>query len=490
VALGVGLALALRMPWLDAALGRDEGGAAFIALAWHHSGPYAYGSYFLDRPPLLLLLFKLAAGADGATGVRLLGALAAVSLVALCTLLAVRVAGARAAPWAALISAALTSSLALQSVYTPGELLAAVPSTASVLCVVAALERGEGARWSWSAAGALAAGALLVKQSFGDALVAGVVALLAAGLARGVGRSEALRRVASYLAGVAATVVAVVVWALVMNVSGHDIWYALVGFRLDAASVLATGAVGARLTSHLGSPLLYSGLGSALALAAVGVALLRDRPAERAALGAWLLAGAAGIVLGGVYWPHYLIELAPAAAVGAAALLARRALPAALALCLVLAPGALYAAGPIRHDRGDQLQQSAVTVGRYLRDRAEPGQTDYMLYARADILYYSGLRDPFPYNWTLMIRAVPHAREKLYALLASPRRPTWIVKWDPFGAYGMNRHRVVRLMRRHYRRVASVCHHSVYLERGRGARPAPARAGRCGLGLGKSDRVF
>src|SRR3954467_12152092 len=107
IALGIAVVVALRAPWIGAALGRDEAGDTLDALAWHHSGPFAYGPYFLDRPPLLVALSRLAAVADGPVGVRVLGAFAAAAGVALITLLAVRVAGRRAALVAALLSAAL-----------------------------------------------------------------------------------------------------------------------------------------------------------------------------------------------------------------------------------------------------------------------------------------------------------------------------------------------------------------------------------------------
>ena len=74
------LALVLRVPYLSTPLGRDEGGLAYIAQHWPGSHGSLYGSYWVDRPPLLILLFKVAVlGGEG--GVRALGALAAVALV-------------------------------------------------------------------------------------------------------------------------------------------------------------------------------------------------------------------------------------------------------------------------------------------------------------------------------------------------------------------------------------------------------------------------
>src|SRR3954454_1997598 len=48
----------LRLPWLSVPLGRDEAGIALVAQHW--TGGSLYGEYWLDRPPPLVLLFKLA----------------------------------------------------------------------------------------------------------------------------------------------------------------------------------------------------------------------------------------------------------------------------------------------------------------------------------------------------------------------------------------------------------------------------------------------
>jgi hypothetical protein len=467
IVIGMALALAIRTAWLDAALGRDEGGIAFIAQSWNHAGAFAYGNYFLDRPPLLLGVFKVAVAAGGATGIRILGAICAAAAVAIITLLATRLSGPRAAPWAALIGAILVSSLALEAVFTPSELIAIVPSAASVLMLVWAIDSEDGGLWKWAAAAVLAACALLVKQSFFDALAAGLVA---------VAMRRSLARAGAYLGGLAAVALALFVWQQVSGTPAHGLWYSIVGFRLDAAHRLTGGGtLGTRL-GRLGAPLVDSGLAVALALAVIGIAMLGR---HRVLLAAWLVAGAIGVLGGGSYWAHYLIELVPVAAVGSAALLSKRTAPALLALGLVLLPAARFMVGPIRLDDGDTLQRTAVAVGRYVHDRAELGQTDYVLYARADVLYYSGLPNPYPYNWSLMLRAAPHAIPRLRALLASSQRPTWVVEWQAPPAFGLDKGGATgRLIARHYTRVARVCGHPLLLARGARARPAPSRV-RC-----------
>jgi 4-amino-4-deoxy-L-arabinose transferase-like glycosyltransferase len=470
IAFGVAVTLILRAPWGDAALGRDEGGVAMIARAWHGGGPFAYGSYFLDRPPLLVSLYRLAG--DGETGIRVLGAVAASLLVVTSTLIAVRIGGRRAAPWAAGISAVLASSFELKSIFTPAELLAVVPSSASVLLLLIALERAPRRLWLFAGAGALAATALLVKQSFGDALAAGVVALFA-GKLLGVSWRDTTRRASAYASGVAALLVALLAWALVTHTPAGAVWYAMFGFRIDSVSALAQHGLGSRLSS-LGSPLLASGLAVAVLFAVAGIARLRDRRIVCITFAAWMAAAVAGILLGGSYWPHYLIELVPAAAAGAAVMFQRYRVVGALAMVAIALPTATHAANVARTDAADTFQQSAVMVGRYIRARSFPNATAWVMYSKVNVLYYTGLRDPYPYNWSLMVRAVPGAEARLRRLLASPQRPTWIVRVEGPRGFGFDSSGgTKRLLAQHYRLAASVCGTRLLLARGARTLPAP-----------------
>src|SRR4051794_13303126 len=287
-----------------------------VARAWHQSHPFPYGPYFLDRPPLLVLAYRLANDAGGASGVRILGMIAAGLAVIVCTLLAARVAGRRAALPAALLAAALTSSVVLDSVFTPAELLAAVPSAASVLLLLSALERGQGFSWQLAGAGAAAAAALMIKQSFADALVAGVAGLVIAGW--GIPWRSSAARAGAYAAGVASVAMGVIVWeslAHTAHQSPDSVGYALTGFRLDAVHFLTHGSVATRLAA-MGTAALGSGLALAALVAVAGIVTLRRRRVTAGVLAAWLGAGPAGVIAGGSYWSHYLIELVPVTVVG------------------------------------------------------------------------------------------------------------------------------------------------------------------------------
>ena len=53
------------------------------------------------------------------------------------------------------------------------------------------------------------------------------------------------------------------------------------------------------------------------------------------------------------------------------------------------------------------------------------------MYAKANADYYTGLQSPYPYAWSLLVRAHPGAMPRLLHLLRSPRRPTWVIGWQP-----------------------------------------------------------
>jgi hypothetical protein len=393
------------------------------------------------------------------------------------TLIATRVAGRRAAPYAALIGALLVSSFALRSVLTPAELLAAVPSSAAILLLLMAFddERSRRRYALLAAAGALAAVALLVKQSFADALAAGAVAIAASKLTGATWR-ETAKRAAAFAAGIATTGAALAAWAIATHTSAHAIYFALFGFRLESVSALTNTHFGSRI-DRLGIPALESGLVLAVPIALLGIALLRRRPEARAALATWLIAAGAGILLGGSYWPHYLIALASVTAVGAAAAIAARPRMAVTGVAALAAVTVAVGAPTALHDQGETYNRAAVTVGDYIRARAEPGESAYVLYTDANVLYYSGLRAAFPYNWSLMMESIPGAEKALrHALASATGRPTWVVEWQSPHAFGLDPLGVTRrLLTRNYRRVATVCGHPLLLARGARAKPPPPR---------------
>jgi 4-amino-4-deoxy-L-arabinose transferase-like glycosyltransferase len=467
------LVLALRAPYLSTALGRDEGGVAFIARSWPSSHGSLYGAYWLDRPPGLVGLFKLAV-LGGDIGVRVLGALAALALVAAVARLGREVAGQRAGLLAGLLAALLTGSVAIGAVYTPGELLAAVPSTLSILCLVLAHRRRQ-ARLLF-AAGLLAAGAVLIKQSFLDAGLAGLAFVVASGA---VDRSVRVRWPLVYVTGVAVPIAALLAWQVLAQLPDGGFVYALVGFRIDALHVLAGSArpLHVRL-EQLALPAIASGLALVVGLAVVGLGRLRGDRVLLVTLAAWLSGAAVGVLGGGSYWPHYLIELVPVSCVAAAAGLAGRRKATRVAIVGACASVALIAsAGGLVRLALHPQHQAELAVARYVRVHSRPGDTQYVMYARANVGYYTGLPSPYPYAWSLMVQTVPGARARLQRLLGSARRPTWVVQWQDADRWQLDPGaRTDRLLAHDYRLAATVRGHRIYLRSDRRPEtPASAR---------------
>jgi hypothetical protein len=472
VAACVLVAIVLRLPWFGAYLGLDEGGLSSVASNWFASSGSLYGSSWVDRPPLLLLLWR-GALALGPYGIRLLGAAAAAMLVVLVARLASELGGTRAARWGAALAATLASSAAISSIFTPAELLAAVPTTASVLALVVARRLGRGpdphvrqSRGLLLLAGALACAACLIKQSSIDAGAAGLVAL-ALGFGDTPGWRPRVIGLATWLLGALATCLPVLAWIAVTDVTLAQFAYAIFGFRVDALHAIGTThtSIGGRLP-RLAPPLLGSGLAFLVPWALLGLARPGIDRATRALLVTWLAAGCFAVLAGGSYWAHYLIQLAPSCCVLAGLVLARTRMRwlarATLAVVATLAFGGFAVGAVVQHEH--PYQNNAHVVGAFVRANADHDDTIYVMYAHANVAWYSGLASPYPYRWSLMLRTIPNADEQLADLLASGRRPTWLVQWQPISAYGQyETAEIDEAIEQGYRRVATPCGHPVFV---------------------------
>ena len=175
---------------------------------------------------------------------------------------------------------------------------------------------------------------------------------------------------------------------------------------------------------------------------------------------------------GGSYFAHYLIGLVPVSCVAAAVVLARVPLPVRVAvLGAILALALPTAREGAQYEAEHPLRRSEVGVARYVREHARPGDTDYVMYARPNVVYYAGLRHPYPYMWSLMVRAKPGALAELHRHLGPAQRPTWLVMWQDDDKWELDPDgRMDRLISDGYRLAATVCGHPIFL---RDDRPRP-----------------
>lgn len=468
------LCVALRLPFINVPLNIDEGGDSFVARAWGSTQGSLYGGSWLDRPPLLVVLYKIGA-LGGDLGVRLLGMAAAILLVAGTMLIANNISGLRAARITGLIMAIMSSSVVLGAVFTSNEILATVPVTYSILALLHARE-SDRARWWLFQAGFLASCALLIKQSFADVLVAGAVFLFVSWAVRDRSRFT-FAWIPWWIAGVATPLIATLAWFHFYSVGIRQFLYAVIGFRIDSLADQATSAPSASyMFIHLGLPIIIaSGCLIPLPWAVSGLLKRRTDPQVSLTLATWLVVGILGIAGGGNYFPHYFIQpLAALAVLSGCAIAAsrRRYLGAATAGMFVIIAIANIVVG-VSLVKVDPPQQRTLAVSKYLRANAHPDDSLYVMYARANLLYYTDMKSPYPYAWHMMVRAVPKAQTDLRALLKSPsKRPTWIVVWQGPTDFGLDKSGQTRqLIQDHYVQTDQICGKAILIRKDQAYRP-------------------
>lgn len=429
-------AFLLRMPGLTRPVRADEAGFTLVARAWEPMADSVYGPFFVDRPPLLIALFRLSDEIGGPLFIRVVGALACAALVVVAAWTARLVAGERAARWTAVCVAAVTSTTVIDAVAVKGELLGLPFVMAACGLSILAVRRRAA---SYAVLAGLAAGlAPHVKQNLVGGLVFAAVLLLVSGLTRTLPWRHVVRLCAAGLLGAVVPLAATVAWALAAGVDLDTLWYATVTFRADAASAIASGVTTA--PAQRAGILVVAALVSGL-LVVVGGFVWHARElwsADRAlvaATGALLLVDTGALVYGGSFWRDYLFPLLPGAALAAALLVARpdpggrrmRAAIVGMAVsCLVCLVGwtVVNAAGLQEFHEHD--------TGVALAEAAEPGDTLVVFGGRADLQLASGLPSPYEHLWSLPMRTLDPDLDELSTLVTGPQAPIWLVEWVDF----------------------------------------------------------
>ncbi len=494
IALGAGLA---HLPFLTTPLGSDEGGFLRVAAQWS-SGSSLYGDYWVDRPPLLIAFFALADQWGGAIALRLLG----IGVVLVAVLASGRIGhlmGASGAegrsPRATLGSAAaaLTAAIFLaEPLFGTAEVNGELISVAAILGSMAiglstTRPASAGRAGRLGTAGALAATAVLVKQNQVDAFIflAGLVAVCGLHATAGLRLRQVGRDVSALVLGAVAMVAVVLAMAALRGTSPLDLWDAVVTFRLDAAAAIrssASPATGHRLWRLLGvvalsgAPLLVLQLLGRLRPSASSRSTGHDLRWVAVAVLVW---EGVSVIAGGSYWLHYLICFVPGLVLAAAVTFASRRPGSrsstrafarwigspftALAYCGLVAMVALAstAANPWRGSTEDP-------TSTWLEAHSTPGDTGLVAYGHPNILQGAGLDSPYPYLWSLIVRVKDPDLSLLATTLAGDDRPDWIVT-GPSGlhGWGIDPSAGDEQLTEHYRHVATVEDHVIYLQSSR-----------------------
>lgn len=462
-------------------LGSDESGFLLVASQWS-PGTSLYGNYWVDRPPLLIGLFELADLGGGATALHVLGLIAVVASVILSGQIGrIAVPDTRHAPVLVAATAAVFMTTPLfGATDVNGELLAVPFVLASVLSLLHALRAVSSSgvpvrlRWSWWAlTGATAMTAPLVKQNIlgGFVVAAGAIIWL---IVRRQTR-DAVGAAASFAVGAGAVLAVTLAWAAFRGTGPVELWDAVVGFRLDAAAVIATqanSATPARAVA-LAVSLVASG---ALALVALTFLPYRGPPPTpthtpsghaqpdlRFLAAPLLFWEAFAIGFGGSYWLHYLLGLIPGLVLTVAAITAHRPTRAnwvAAALAYATVAALVTTAGTAL---ADETLSADVTVARYLTAHKQPGDTGVVAFGNPAILESAGLTSPYPHLWSLPVRVLDPDLTLFADVLSGPEPPTWaVVNGTSLDTWGVDASHAQPIFDRRYRLVEVDSNYRIY----------------------------
>jgi 4-amino-4-deoxy-L-arabinose transferase-like glycosyltransferase len=468
VGLVAGAVALVRLLTLVGPLHPDEAGYLLVAQGWRSGGPNLYGHYFVDRPPLLIALYRVAVMTGWPSTIRVLASISAVLFVVAAAWAARQVVGDRGVRWAALAAGALVTTPLLMAQEADGEIFAAPLVMVAVALTLAAVRRGGGRSFVLAVGAGVAAGcAVMVKQNFVDALVFAVTLLVVGVHQRLVNRGTAARVASGGVLGgmlVVAGALAYVAWSRVgLSVA----WTAVFGFRGTALDVIEDHSLHAPMVRAVE----LVGLGVLTGVLPLVVVLLLEAVRSRLrgspvawAVGVTLVVEVAAMASGGSYWPHYLLQLAPMVAL-AAGLWAEDASRVRAAVAFVVASS--VAATAVTVLTGAASGHTGQAVGTWLSESARSGDTATVLYGNADVQQASGMTSPYPQLWTLPMRTLdPHLAD-LRTVLRGRHGPTWVVAWGNLDPWHIDaHHRTAHALTTHYRQVAQVCGHPVYLRQG------------------------
>lgn len=463
VLIAAAITVLARLPFVNSPLSPDEAGFLVVARQWHAGGTSLYGNYWVDRPPLLVAIFGLAARLGGAVPLRLMGMVAAVVTVVLAACLARLIGGARAGAPAAVIAAAFLANPGLGAIAVNGELLAAPVVLGGLFAVVAAL-RADSVQsvTKWAAlAGGLTVAALMIKQNMADVVVFTAVAVILSWWQGSVRGRHLGLVVAAGAAGMVATLSIVAAWTWAHGTSLSGVYDAMYPFRFRASEVMSKygSAGGAAERSH---QLLVTSLGSGLLIVVVtccaAVVAGRMRGPIFTAMLAVLVFDAVSIVLGGNFWSHYLVQPIGVAATLAGVLLSRWRMGTS-AVVGVVAAVAVTAWVPAV---ASPPAGTEAAIGSAIDSVSQPNDTIVTMWGNAQSVEASGLSSPYPYLWSLPVKTLDPELEVLNQTLAGPSAPTWIVTWHQVRSWGLDTKRTSKLLASRYHQVAAPCGHTIY----------------------------
>ncbi len=477
LALTCAVALLVRWPFLSMPMIADEGGYAYATRTWLDGTGQLYADVWISRPQGIFYLYALifeTLGTD-AVAFRLAAWLSICGTAVAVWLIARRWRPAPVAAIAAMLVVIVSATPSLEGYTANAEMFMILPSAWSVWTMIRGIETRWAHHWVFLT-GVLAGVATMLKPSGIVMLPIAVFAIVAT--TRGQ-EGQWRAPVGWLLAGIAIVGIPTAIHGWMLGWS--DFLYATVTYRLTLQSSATVGfshhlaSIGrlvlrilplvilvtcvaliahrwqalhalrrlplarhVRPVSHLASRARHAlaHLGEPPALRHVAV------PADEVGmlLRLWVLASLTGIAMGGDWWAHYAIQIAPPFAIWFAGLLvatvvaARRWLRWFIVVgtvAVVLSPWWVVTLGSTaamsNHLFSHPGYQAQDEVAAWLRENSPPGTPIFVAFDQAAIYYLADRPPAYRHLYDQELRALPESYGEIISIIRSPARPLYII---------------------------------------------------------------
>lgn len=447
-----------RVAFINLPMIHDEGGYALAARGWLEGTGRLYGDLWISRPQGIFAIYALTMKTlgYGAPAFRLMALIFASFTTIATWLFARRWTTPQNASLAAIVCSILLGAPMLEGFTANAEVFSGMPAAFAAFWLLRQAQTG------WTAKGLLGIGVLIgLSTILKPSGATGI--LMAAAFLYGYthdSRRIRLQRFGWVLGGMAA--VGIVTLLDGATLGWDNFWYATVEYRFRLQSAVSVG-LKHNVMAILG--MLYHA--SAFFLLIIMVLIFRARlPLERIRwrssrearllaptanqlrgwqeagdilLWWWMLAAALGVMMGGDYWTHYLIQMVPPVSLWLARASSsivhalrgwRRPLSMAMFALLLLVPYGVIADGAdgiYQHTYRHPGYPAQAEVARYIREHTTPNQTIYVAFDQASIYYLADRKPAYRHLYDQELRALPNSYGDIISIISSDERPVYIV---------------------------------------------------------------
>jgi len=471
----------LRAPYLTTPLLPDEAGLLLIAQNWGE-GPFLYGDYFVGRGVGMMLIYSLADALGGDLALRLIACVVAAILVIAAGWAGHCLRGTSGAGWAALVAVAYGSTPLFSAQVMNERLVAATLVMVSCACTIAAVRHSRpwplGSAMLAVLAGSAATSALLVVQSYACGFAFAGILLFVSWRVRALPGRTLGQIAGAGLLGMALPVIALATVVLTSWPTAQQVWFQMFGFRLEALAVVGGSRDVERLVElrELAVPTGVALLAVCFLLGYRKVSPRRNRSPVWFAVLAMFVTASAGMVLGGAWYPDYVLQLVPALILSTA-LLAPTLGWSGIGMRVgasVAALSALLATQTGVEQASLDRPTATEAIGQWLAADAEPSDTAVVLWGKASLLHEADMTSPYPYLWSLLTRTLDPDLDLLRKTLRGPEAPTWIIERYDINSWGLDESgELEALITDRYAWVGKPCGVDVYLLRSQSRTPPP-----------------